>query len=156
MADIKSEKDRSRNMAAIRSRDTKPEIILRKRLWSEGYRYRKNVKDLPGKPDIVLRRYRICIFVDSEFFHGKDFESDYHSNKYNSLREQLEHSNHSEFWLNKIQNNMKHDREIEAQLKGMGWKVLRFWSKEVLKHPDDCIRVIDEAVEDYSFNLDRE
>ena len=156
MADVKSEWDRSRNMAAIRSRDTKPEIILRKRLWSKGYRYRKNVKNLPGKPDIVIKRYMICVFVDSEFFHGKDFDSGYQSRKYSSLREQLEHSNHSEFWLNKIQNNMKHDREIEAQLKGMGWTVLRFWSKDVLKHTDECVRVIDEAVKDYCFNLDRE
>lgn len=156
MADVKSEQDRSRNMSAIRSKDTKPEIVLRKRLWSKGYRYRKNVKELPGKPDIVISKYKICVFVDSEFFHGKDFESGYHSGKYSSLREQMEHSNHPEFWLNKIQKNMQHDREVEAQLKGMGWKVLRFWSKDVLKHTDQCIKVIDEATEDYRFNMDRE
>ena len=70
MADIKSVEARSKNMSAIHSKDTKPEIVLRKALWNKGYRYRITLSTLPGKPDIVLTKYKICIFVDSEFFHG--------------------------------------------------------------------------------------
>lgn len=128
MADIKSAKARSKNMAAIHSKDTKAEVVLRKALWHKGYRYRKNVSSLPGKPDIVLAKYRVCIFVDSEFFHGKGFNGGYQSRKYTSLKEQLEHSNHPGFWLDKIQKNMSHDLKVNAELKGKGWKVLRFWS----------------------------
>jgi DNA mismatch endonuclease (patch repair protein) len=146
MADIKSPKDRSRNMAAIHSSDTKPEIILRKRLWNLGYRYRKNYKALPGKPDIVLTKYKICIFVDSEFFHGKGFYSGYESKKYSSLEEQLKHSNHPDFWLNKIRRNMEHDQHVDTQLKEMGWIVLRFWSKDVIKQTDNCIASIEETI----------
>lgn len=98
MADVLTTEQRKKNMQRIRSKDTKPEVVLRKALWHKGYRYRKNYKALPGKPDIVLTKQKICIFIDSEFFHGKDFESGYKSKKYSSLREQLEHSEHSEFW----------------------------------------------------------
>ena len=93
MADVLTKKQRQKNMQNIRGKDTKAEIILRKALWHKGYRYRKNYKVLPGKPDIVLTKQKLCIFVDSEFFHGKGFESDYKSTKYHSLREQLEKSN---------------------------------------------------------------
>lgn len=148
MADIKSAKARSKNMAAIHSKDTKAEIVLRKALWHKGYRYRKNVNSLPGKPDIVLAKYRICIFVDSEFFHGKGFNGGYQSRKYTSLREQLEHSNHPGFWLEKIQNNMSRDLKVNAELKGKGWKVLRFWSKDVLDDTGRCVQTIEETVLD--------
>jgi len=135
-------------MRHIKGTDTKPEIALRKLLWHNGYRYRKNYKGLPGKPDIVLTKYRICIFVDSEFFHGKGFEGGYNSRKYTSLREQLEHSNNSEFWLKKIQRNMDRDREVDSELKGMGWTVIRLWSKDVLKDPELCLQTIKEAIID--------
>ena len=70
MADVLTKEQRHKNMQRIRSVDTKPEILLRKALWHRGYRYRKNYKELPGKPDIVIKKHKICIFVDSEFFHG--------------------------------------------------------------------------------------
>ena len=89
---------------------------------------------------------KICIFVDSEFFHGKNFESGYKSNKYSSLKDQLEHSNNAEFWLNKIQGNIERDRKIEAELHGKGWFVLRFWSKDILYRTDECVRTIDELI----------
>lgn len=120
--------------------------IIRFYKREKGYRYRKNYKVLPGKPDIVLTKQKLCIFVDSEFFHGKGFESDYKSTKYHSLREQLEKSNNSEFWLKKIQRNMERDREVDAELHGLGWNVLHFWSKDVLKNPDDCVRLIEETL----------
>ena len=126
MADVLTTEQRKKNMQRIRSKDTKPEVVLRKALWHKGYRYRKNYKDLPGKPDIVFTKQKVCVFVDSEFFHGKDFESGYKSRKYSSLREQLENSNHSEFWMSKIQRNMERDREVDAELHGLGWSVLRF------------------------------
>lgn len=148
MADIKSAEDRSKNMGAIRGTDTKPEIVLRKALWRRGFRYRKNLRSLPGKPDIVLAKYRICIFVDSEFFHGKDFYSGYQSRKYTSLKEQLEHSNHPEFWLKKITGNIEHDRSVTEQLESEGWKVIRFWSKDVLRNTDSCISKIEQTVSD--------
>lgn len=137
---------RRKNMRNIRSKDTKSELILRKALWHKGYRYRKNYTALPGKPDIVLTKYRICIFIDSEFFHGKDFDSGYHSSKYNSLVEQLEHCDHSEYWTKKIKHNMNRDREIDAELFGLGWRVIRFWSKDVIREIDYCIQAIEEAV----------
>lgn len=146
MTDIKSVEARSRNMSSIHSRDTKPEIVLRKALWSLGYRYRKNYKKLPGTPDIVLSKYKICVFVDSEFFHGKDYLSGYRSTKYKSLHEQLEHSNHSQFWLDKISKNMERDRKVDNELKKMGWTVIHFWSKDVLKNVDGCINDIKDAI----------
>lgn len=146
MADVLTKQQRHNNMQHIRGKDTKPEMILRKALWSLGYRYRKNLKELPGKPDIVLTKYKICIFVDSEFFHGKDFEGGYHSRKYTSLEEQLQHSNNSEFWLKKIKRNMERDREVEAELNGLGWTVIRFWGKDVTRTPDQCVKAIKEMI----------
>ena len=144
--DVLSPEQRRKNMRRIKGTDTKPEIVLRKLLWHNGYRYRKNYKGLPGKPDIVLTKYKICVFVDSEFFHGKGFYGDYESQKYSSLREQLEHSNNSRFWLKKIQKNMERDREVNAELKGLGWVVIRFWSKGVLKKPQECLCIIKEVI----------
>ncbi|MDD7219782.1 MAG: very short patch repair endonuclease [Clostridia bacterium] len=143
---------RRKNMQHIKGRDTKPEIVLRRALWKKGYRYRKNYKDLPGKPDIVLTKYRICIFVDSEYFHGKDFESGYHSSKYSSLRDQIMAGNHADFWLSKIEKNMERDRQVETELRTLGWNVIRFWSKDVLKHTDQCIKVIEEYIFSSSLN----
>ena len=144
MADNLTKEQRHKNMQHIRGVDTKPEVLLRKKLWARGYRYRKNFKKLPGKPDIVLTKEKICIFVDSEFFHGKDFLTGYKSNKYNSLKAQLEHSDNSEYWMAKIQNNMKRDNEVNCLLNNLGWKVIRFWSKDVLKDVELCIRSIEE------------
>ena len=146
--DVLTPDQRRKNMRRIKGADTKPELALRKLLWHKGYRYRKNFKGLPGKPDIVLTKYKICIFVDSEFFHGKGFEGEYKSRKYSSLREQLEHSNNSQFWLDKIQRNMERDREVEAELKGLGWTVIRLWSLDVLKNPEQSLQTIEEAIID--------
>ena len=146
MADVLTKEQRYKNMQNIRGKDTKSEIALRKALWCKGYRFRKNYNLLPGKPDIVFTKQKVCIFVDSEFFHGKGFESGYESTKYKSLREQLENSNNSKFWLQKIQRNMERDREVDAELHGLGWTVIRFWSKDVLKHTDKCVKSIEEML----------
>lgn len=130
---------RKRNMKQIRSKDTSIELKLRKGLWKRGYRYRKNVKNLPGKPDIVLRKYKIAIFCDSEFFHGKDWEI---------LKSRLENSNDSEYWIKKISRNMERDDEINKQLLFMGWTVIRFWGKDILKDVNTCIQVVEETIWD--------
>ena len=128
---------RHKNMKHIRSKDTKIEIKLRKALWRKGYRYRKNYNKLPGKPDIALVKYKIAIFCDSEFFHGKDWED---------LKLRLEKSNNSNYWLNKISKNRKRDELINKELLFWGWTVIRFWGKDVIKNTDECIKVIEETI----------
>ena len=130
---------RHRNMAAIRSRDTSIELILRKALWHHGYRYRKNYKELPGSPDIVITKYRVAIFCDSEFFHGKDWEK---------LKLRLENGNNSTYWIKKISRNMERDVENEKALRCQDWTVLRFWGQDIMKHTDECVKAVDEAVFD--------
>lgn len=138
----------SKNMKSIHSRDTSIELCLRKALWKKGYRYRKNYKKLPGIPDIVLTRYKIAIFCDSEFFHGKDWEF---------LKLRLERGNNPEYWINKIQRNIQRDLEKDHDLQYLGWTVIHFWGKDILSHTDDCIQVIEEAIWETKMNnyLDR-
>ena len=138
----------SKNMKSIHSRDTSIELRLRKALWKKGYRYRKNHKKLPGTPDIVLTCYKIAIFCDSEFFHGKDWEF---------LKLRLERGNNPEYWINKIQRNIQRDLEKDHALQYLGWTVIHFWGKDILSHTDDCIQVIEEAIWETKMNnyLDR-
>lgn len=130
---------RHKNMQRIRGKDTTIEMRFRKALWERGYRYRKNFKDLPGKPDIVLTKYRIAIFCDSEFFHGKDW---------NDLEAQLLRGKNPEFWIKKIKRNMERDLEVDQQLHAMGWEVLRFWGKEISRNLPDCIHTVEEKIFD--------
>lgn len=147
--DVLTPEQRHKNMKNIRGKDTKPEVILRKKLWHEGIRYRKNWKKLPGKPDIAITKYKIVVFVDGEFWHGKAYEGGgYEGHKYHSLKEQLEHGNNPEFWEKKIEGNMRRDREVEDELKHSGWKVMRFWSRDVLKKTDDCVRIIKASIKE--------
>ena len=137
--DVLTKEQRHKNMSNIKSCDTSIEIRLRKELWKRGYRYRKNYKALPGKPDIALTKYKIAIFCDSEFFHGKDWEV---------LKPRLEKGNNPEFWVNKIERNVKRDDEVNKQLLFYGWTVIRFWGKDIQKNLDQCIKVIEEAIFD--------
>ena len=137
MADVLTPAQRRKNMQHIKNKDTKIEVILRKALWKKGYRYRKNYKEIPGKPDIALTKYKIAIFCDGEFFHGKDWEI---------LKPRLEKSNNSQFWINKIHRNRERDEEINKQLLFMGWTVIRFWGTDIQKNLDECIRVIEETI----------
>ncbi|MCR5688489.1 MAG: very short patch repair endonuclease [Lachnospiraceae bacterium] len=139
MADTHTKEQRSRNMRRIRSKDTKIELILRKALWERGYRYRKNYRALPGSPDIALTKYKIAIFCDGEFFHGKDWSV---------LRPRLERSNNSEYWIDKIEKNRARDEETDRRLLLMGWTVIRFWGSELQKCTDECIKVIEDAILD--------
>ena len=128
---------RHKNMSAIKSKDTSIEVRLRKALWHKGYRYRKNYKWLPGTPDIVLTRYKIAIFCDSEFFHGKDWDE---------LRLRLENGSNSSYWVKKISRNIERDSRNDRSLKAVDWTVLRFWGKDIMKHTDECIRTIEETI----------
>ena len=137
MMDVLTPEQRRKNMQHIKSKDTTIEIALRKALWEKGYRYRKNYKALPGKPDIAITKYKIAVFCDSEFFHGKDWEI---------KRPKLLNSKNSEYWISKIERNMERDRKNEQQLLFLGWTVIRFWGKEILKNTDECVRVIEETI----------
>lgn len=127
---------RKKNMRAIRSKDTTIELALRKALWQRGIRYRKNYKGLIGKPDIVITKYRIAVFCDSDFWHGYDWEN----------RKARIKSNQN-YWIPKIERNMKRDREVAAALVEQGWIVLRFWEHTIRKELEECVEDIQEAVE---------
>ena len=116
---------RKKNMQAIKSKDTEIELILRKELWSRGYRYRKNYKKLIGKPDIALTKYKIAVFCDSEFWHG-----------YNWEERKLDFKSNQEFWIPKIERNIQRDKEVTQKLEAEGWQVFRFWGKYIKKNPD--------------------
>lgn len=128
---------RKKNMKRIKSKDTSIELMLRKALWKKGYRYRKHYSKLPGTPDIVLTKYKIVIFVDGEFFHGKDWEV---------LKPKLEKANNSSYWINKIARNRARDDEINKELLFLGWTVIRFWGKDIQKNLSECISVIEEII----------
>ena len=125
-------------MQHIRNRDTGIEMTLRKALWAKGIRYRKNYKKVPGKPDIALTKYKIAVFCDSEFFHGKDWDS---------LQVILSRGNNPDFWINKISRNIERDREVNAQLAELGWTVIRFWGKDIKKNLDECVKAVEDAVQ---------
>ena len=144
MTDVLTPEQRRRNMQNIHQKDTSIELCLRKALWKKGYRYRKNVKTLPGKPDIVITKYKIAIFCDSELYHGKDLEV---------LKPRLEKGVHGDFWVKKITNNRRRDDEVNKQLLFMGWIVIRFWGKEIMKNTDECVRVIEETVFDIKMEV---
>ena len=127
---------RKKNMRAIRSKDTTIELALRKALWQRGIRYRKNYKGLIGKPDIVITKYRIAVFCDSDFWHGYDWEN----------RKSRIKSNQN-YWIPKIERNTKRDREVTAALVEQGWIVLRFWEHTIRKELEECVNDIQEAVD---------
>ena len=139
MPDVLTAEQRRKNMQHIKSKDTKIEVLLRKALWTRGYRYRKNYGEIPGKPDIALTKYKIAIFCDGEFFHGKDWEV---------LKPRLEKSNNSEFWISKISRNRERDDEVNKKLLFMGWTVIRFWGNDIKTHTDECVKVIEETIFD--------
>lgn len=136
---------RHKNMSNIKNKDTKIEIVLRQALWKKGYRYRKNYSELPGKPDIAITKYKVAIFCDGEFFHGKDWDV---------LKPQLKRGKNSDFWINKISKNMERDEDINKELLFLGWTVIRFWGKDILKKTDECVSVIDEVIFDIKMSED--
>lgn len=111
---------RHKNMAAIKSKDTKPEMVVRRYLWGHGFRYRLNHPRLPGKPDIVMRKYRTCIFVNGCFWHGHEGCCYYTIPKTNT-----------EFWVNKVKRNKERDLKVQHELAAMGWHSITIWECEL-------------------------
>ena len=116
MADIKSKEERSYNMSRIRGKDTKPETLVRKYLFSRGFRYRKNDRRLPGTPDIVLSKYKTVIFVNGCFWHG-----------HQGCKYFVWPKNNADFWKTKIETNIQRDKAKQSKLREMGWKVIVIW-----------------------------
>lgn len=121
-------------MRRCKSRDTKPELTLRKKLWALGYRYRKNFAKLFGKPDIALIGRRVAIFVDGRMWHGYDWE-----------RRKNDFKTHREYWIPKIERNIARDKEVTEKLRDAGWTVLRFWDFEIESDLEGCIERIKQA-----------
>ena len=124
---------RHTNMAAIHSKDTKPEIVVRRGLWKRGFRYRLNHKRLPGHPDLVLRKYRTCIFVNGCFWHGHDVAI---TNKQETINVESSEcckipKTNREFWVNKIRRNKERDIEDQKRLAAMGWHCITVWACEL-------------------------
>ena len=125
---------RRKNMQHIKASDTTIELKLRKALWHEGIRYRKNVKKIPGKPDIVITKYKIAIFCDSSFWHGRDFDI------------KKKPATNSEYWERKLRRNIERDQDVNHQLIMMGWTVIRFWDTDINKNLEECVCAVKEAI----------
>lgn len=127
----------ARNMRSNKSKDTKPELLLRRELWSRGMRYRKNCKELPGKPDIAFIKAKIAVFVDGKMWHGYDWE--HQKNEFKSNRD---------FWIPKIESNIERDKKVTQELTVHGWQVIRFWDFEIKKDVVACANKVEQAYRD--------
>lgn len=123
----------SRSKAA----DTRCELLLRSELWRMGLRFRKNMKSLPGKPDIVFPRARVVVFCDGEFWHGRDWKA---------RRKKLERGSNAPYWVAKIQANVDRDERIDEELRQLGWRVIRLWETEILTDPQETAVQVAEQV----------
>ena len=118
-------------MSKIRADNTTPEIIFRRALRAKGLRYRKNYSKLPGKPDVVFTKQKVAVFIDGEFWHGYNWEE-----KKGKIK------NNSEYWISKIERNMERDKQNTKTLEMEGWKVLRFWTRQIKNCSDECIEMV--------------
>jgi len=125
---------RSENMRRIKSKDTSIERLLGKTMWQEGLRYRKNCKDIYGKPDFCFKGKKIAIFCDSEFWHGKKF------------LEGEKFKTNKDFWEAKIRRNIERDKEVNRKLREEGWEVIRFWGKNIEKDTESCVLKIKKVI----------
>lgn len=132
---------RSRNMRAVKSYGSKIERKLALALWERGYRYRKNDKSVYGKPDLTFKGLKIAIFVDSEFWHGKDWEL----KKYNI-------KSNVDFWHKKIERNISRDKEVNQYLVKNNWVVLRFWGEQINKDLLHCVSKVEEKINEVREN----
>jgi len=122
---------RSKLMSSIKYKGSKIEKILEADLSSMGFDFERSPKDVLGKPDITFKPEKIAVFCDSEFWHGFDWEV-----------KKLEIKSNKEFWISKIEKNMKRDQTVNTELTKQGWKVIRFWGKEIIKEHDNCVKNI--------------
>jgi DNA mismatch endonuclease Vsr len=135
--DVLTKEQRRKNMQAIRSKDTRIERMLAKAVFARGYRYRRNDKTVFGKPDLSIKKYKIAVFCDSEFFHGKDWE-----------RAKDRIKSNRDFWHSKIESNMKRDKLVDEELFKSGWKVIRFWGDDIKKNLDFCVMQVANAIDE--------
>lgn len=126
-----------KRMSKVRLKRGIAETMLAKSLWHSGIRYRYNYKKLPGSPDIAITKYHIAIFIDGEFWHGKDWE-----------KRKARLKSNQEYWIEKIEENMARDQRNGCDLEAMGWYVVRFWEKDVKKDVDSCVSVIIQIMAD--------
>ena len=127
-------------MSAIPSKNTEPELMLRRALWKENLRYRVNYKKLPGKPDIVFTKYHVVVFCDGDYWHGHNWAI----RGLNSLEDEL--AGYSEFWRSKILRNIARDTEVNQELKAQGWMVIRQWESDIRSNLNECVRIVKEAL----------
>lgn len=127
---------RKKNMKAVKNKGSKIELILGKTLWTAGLRYRKNLTTIFGKPDFVIKKHKIAIFADSEFWHGKNWKT-----------AKKEIKSNKDFWYQKISANINRDKIVTETLKKDGWTVFRFWGKEILNDSDSCLKKIMDYLE---------
>ncbi len=120
-----------KRMSQVKLKNGDAEQLLAKKLWHLGYRYRKNDRRLPGSPDIAILRYRVAVFVDGEFWHGKDWET---------RKGRLQRNR--EYWIEKIEENMARDVRVDKELRERGWTPIHFWAKDATKNTDACIAEI--------------
>ena len=132
------DKKRSYTMSRIKNKNTSIELSLRKALWASGIRYRKNYKTLPGTPDIAITKYHIAVFCDGDFWHGKDWASKKTSIKSNQ-----------DYWIDKIEHNIKRDIKTDQALHSLGWTVARFWGTDICEDLTGCV----EDIKDIIFQL---
>lgn len=132
---LKTKEQISYNMRRIKNKDSEIELILRKTLWHHGIRYRKNVKTVYGRPDIAFLSKKIAVFVDSEFWHGFDWE-----NRKNDIKTNVD------FWIPKIERNIQRDIEVNEKLCDSGWIVLRFWGSDIKKNTEACVNDVSKVL----------
>lgn len=123
--------DISKRMSKVHLKKGKAETVLAKMLWHLGYRYRLNYKKLPGSPDIALLKNKVAIFVDGEFWHGQNW-----------AERKIKLKSNKDYWIEKIEENISRDKRNNSSLVDLGWIVIRFWEKDVLKSPEACIQKI--------------
>ena len=134
---LKTSPEISKRMSHVKTKKNSAEVMIAKSLWHRGYRYRLNYKALPGSPDVALTKYRIAIFIDGEFWHGKNFEQ-----RKNKLK------NNKDYWIEKIQENIDRDLRNDKLLRQMDWYPIHFWSNDVIKYCNQCIDEIIYTIED--------
>ena len=130
--DILTKEQRHKNMSRIRSKDTRAERLLRQALWGRRIHYRKNYGALPGKPDIVLTKYKIAIFVDGDFWHARGHKE--------NPGEQVR--TNRDFWQKKLKQNVERDKAVDEALIEKGWLVLRFWESDIKKDLPGCVQQV--------------
>lgn len=125
----------SKRMANVKLKRGNAETMLAKKLWHRGYRYRLNYKELPGSPDLAITKYNIAVFIDGEFWHGFDW-----------VNKKKKIDRNKAYWIEKIEENIARDKRNDKELTAMGWIPIHFWSKEVIKDADGCVRDIEEMI----------